>query len=400
MASASPPLPARGAGPLAAAPIRVLFVITTSDFGGSEGFLEQLVAGLDRERFSPCVCSLCPPGRVGRRIAAAGIPVESLGMSAAPRLDELLGGSLRLARRLDRDAVDLVHGLLYRANTVAAVACRLARRRPPMMWGQHSVLATAGRGTALAARWTRPLATRVVAVAGALRDAVVATGQVSAERVVVICNGIDVERFRPADGGARRRALGLDPGAVVVGGVGRLAPEKGFAVLLEAVARVRAAGVPIALVLAGEGPERAALERHAARLGIAGCVRLLGFQDGLESLYPAFDVFAMSSLEEGSPMALLEAMSCGCAVVATPVGGVAEIVEPERSGLLVEPASAAELAVALQRLAADPAWRRELGAAARRRIVSGFDLAAMVRRHESLYLSLLPARAGRLGAPA
>ncbi len=374
---------------LPAAPARVLYVITTSDFGGGESFLERLVERLDRRRVSPRVCSLCPAGRAGRRIAAAGVPVASLGMSARPRGGELAAGALALARQIDAEGIDLVHGLLYRANAVAALACRLARRRPPMVWGQHSVLSTEGRGTALAARWTRPLATRVVAVAGALRDEVVARGRIPPGRVVVIGNGVDVERFVPADGGERRRALGLAPADVVVGGVGRLAPEKGFAVLVEAVALARAAGAPLALVLAGDGPERGALERLAARRRIGGSVRLLGFDAAPEALYPAFDIFALPSLEEGSPLALLEAMACGRAAVATPVGGVAEIVEPERSGLLVEAGSAAALAGALRRLAADADWRRELGAAARRRAVESFDLAAMVRRHESLYLSLL-----------
>lgn len=374
-------------------PFSVMFVITTSDFGGTEHFLEQLVTRLDRKRFSPRVCSLCPPGRVGLRLAAAGVPVDSLALSARPRPHELVAGALRLGRLIERRRTDLIHSLLYRANVLAAVAARMARRRPRTIWGQHSVLATEKRGTALAARWTRPLSSRVVAVAEALRQAVIESGRVDRERVVVIGNGVDAGRFRVTDGGAQRRALGLGVNTVVVGGVGRLSPEKGFDRLIEAVALARAGGAPLALVLAGDGPERRRLERLAVEVGLDGHVRFLGFRPQLETLYPVFDVFALASFEEGSPIALLEAMACGRAVVATPVGGVPEILRGgrEECGLMVETGSAAAMASALRWLAFDPMLRRELGAAARRRVLASFDLPAMVQKHEELYWSLLTA---------
>jgi glycosyltransferase involved in cell wall biosynthesis len=384
------------AGRLAAAAGRVplLYVITTTDFGGTESFVEHLVAGLDRSRFSPIVCSLCPPGRAGQRIAGGGVPVESLGMAARPRPRELLAGAWRLARLIERRQVALVHALLYRANVVAAAACRLTRRRPLLVWGQHSQIATSESWwAATAARWTRPGADRIVAVAAAVKESLAAAERLPRARIEVIGNGVDAQRFRRGDGRALRARLGFGPEAVVVGAVGRLAPEKGLSFLLEALALGRARGLPLALVLVGEGPDRAALERQAERLGLAAHVRFLGFQRQLESIYPVFDVFALPSLEEASPMALLEAMACGCAVVASAVGGVPEILSGGRSGLLVAPALPGELARALAQLAGEPELRRHLAAEARARILSDFDLPAMIRRHEQLYLSLLPAAA-------
>jgi glycosyltransferase involved in cell wall biosynthesis len=385
----------------AAAPL--LFVITTTDFGGTESYLEQLVAGLDRERFLPLVCSLCPPGRVAGRIAATGVTVETLGMAARPRPHQLLAGAFRLARLFERHGVRLVHSLLYRGNVVAAGACRLARRPPVLLWGQHSQIDTSeSRWAATAARWARPRADRVVAVAEAVKEALVAAGRLPRDRVTVIANGVDVERYRPADpanpahpahpaiGAELRAALGLHAAGLVVGAAGRLAPEKGLTHLLAAAALTRARGLPIQLLLAGDGPDRAALEGQAARLGLAGHVRFLGFQPRLEAVYPAFDVFALPSLEEASPLALLEAMSCGRAVVAAAVGGVPEILDGGRCGLLVPPADPEALAAALSRLATQPALRRDLGAAARARVLAAYDLQAMVRRHQQLYLSLLP----------
>jgi glycosyltransferase involved in cell wall biosynthesis len=393
------PVPAAGRLP-------VLFVITATDFGGTENFVEQLVAGLDRDRFAPVVCSLCPPGRAGQRIAGAGIPVETLGMASRPRPWQLAAGAWRLARLIERRQVALVHALLYRANVVAAVACRLARHRPVLVWGQHSQVATSeGWLAATAARWARPSADRIVAVAEAVKESLAASERIPRERIAVIGNGVDADRFRPPLAGigsvlasrALRARLKVEPEALLVGAVGRLAPEKGLSFLVEALAVLRRArNLPAALLLAGDGPERPILERQAERLGLAGQVRFLGFQRQLETFYPALDVLAMPSLEEASPMALLEAMACGCPVVASAVGGVPEILDQGRCGLLVEPASPVALAGALARLAADPALRRHLATEARTRILESYDLPAMIRRHEELYLSLLaPDAAGR-----
>lgn len=370
--------------------------------------LERLVAGLDRRRFEPIVCSLCPPGRVGRRIAESGVPVGSLGLSPRARLVEMARAALRLARGIDELGIDLVHSMLYRANVLAALAGRLSRRRPPVVSGQHSLTPMAGRPAALAARLTRPFVHRIVAVSEAVAREVARAEGADPARIVVIANGVDVERFRPGgpDGGDResgreaaRERLGLAPDAIVVGAIGRHSPEKGLLHLLEAVARARARGCPLELLLAGDGPQRVELERRARGLGLGGWVTFLGVRRDPEWIYPALDVFALPSLEEGSPIALLEAMACGCAVVASRVGGVPEVVEAgdgpgyrtERSvaGLTVAPRDPEALARALALLAGDPGLRRRLGLAARRRIEAELGVATMVERHERLYEEMI-----------
>jgi glycosyltransferase involved in cell wall biosynthesis len=377
-------------------PAAIAFVITSTDFGGTEEFLDQLAARLDRTRFEPVVVSLRAPGRVAEAMAARGVAVETLGMSGRPRPSELLAGARRLARLFDRRQVELVHSFLYRGNVVAMLAARRARRRPLAVWGQHSLIATSeGRLTAMAARWTLPLADRVVAVADAVRDMLVGVDHVPPERIEVIGNGVDSARFRPADGGAVRRALGLPPDAVVVGTVGRLVPEKGQRSLVEAVALGCRRGLPLALVVAGDGPERAALAALADRLGIGPRVHLLGFQRELPRLYPAFDLFVLSSLEEASPLALLEAMACGVPAVVTPVGGMPAIIDRGECGLLAASGAPGDLLRPIARLAAEPALRRCLGQAGRHRIEREYDLAVTVRRHEELYEAMLRGGAAR-----
>ncbi len=371
----------------AAAPRRVLFVITTSDVGGTESFLANLALGLDRERFAPAVCSLCPPGAAGERIAAGDVPVRSLGMSPAARPLELAAGVVRLARRIDAEGIDLVQALLYRANMMAALAGRLARRPVTVVAGQRSLTPMTGRRAALGVRLTRRLAAATVAVSAAVKAQIVAAESLDPGRVEVIGNGVDHRRFRPDDRRTARRRLGIDPDLPLAGGVGRLTAAKGFEHLIEAVA---AAEDPrLELALAGDGPLRADLEALARRLGIGRRVRFLGRRDHLERIYPAFDVFVLSSLREGSPNVLFEAMACGVAAVATEVGGVPEIVEHDGCGLLVPAADPAAIADALGRLAGDPALRSRLGAAARARVEAELTIDRMVERHQALYERLL-----------
>ena len=343
-------------------PKRVLFVITTSDVGGSESFLKLLAAGMDRRRFTPTVCSLCPAGRIGEQIAASGTPVMTLDMSPRARIGELIRGVTRLARMIAELEIDLVQSLLYRANMMSAVAGRLARRPVAVVAGQRSLTPMTGQQAALGVRWTRRLADHTVAVSQAVKAEMVLRESLDPGRVSVIGNAVDARRFRPSGASEARRSLGIDSTALLVGGVGRLTDAKGFEVLLEAAATVRARGVELAILLVGDGPSRGLLEDLARRLGIDDAVHFLGRRSDPERIYPAMDIFVLSSLREGSPNVLLEAMSCGIAAISTRVGGVPELIEDGVTGRLIPPGDAAALADALVQLAADSSQRHRLGA--------------------------------------
>ena len=368
---------------------RVLFVITTSDVGGTESFLANLALGLDRSRFVPIVCSLCPIGRAGERIADGGVPVMTLGMSAGARPLQLVTGILRLARMIDTEQIDLVQALLYRANMMSALAGVFARRPVAVVGGQRSLTPMTGQRAAIGVRWTRRLARATVAVSEAVKAEIVASEGLAPDRVEVIGNGVDHRRFCPGDRLSARRELGLSEDSLLVGAVGRLSAAKGFEHLIEAIAKVETSDSPIELALIGDGPRRQALEDLARRSGAGDRVHFLGRRDSLERIYPAFDIFALSSLREGSPNVLFEAMACGVASIATRVGGVPEIVEPGQSSLLVPAGDAQAIASALEQLAGDPELRRRLGSAARERVEAELTNDRMIARHEALYERLL-----------
>jgi glycosyltransferase involved in cell wall biosynthesis len=223
---------------------------------------------------------------------------------------------------------------------------------------------------------------------------------VPAGRCELVENGIDLGEYaRRRSPAAAKARLGLPPGRLLIGAVGRLSPEKGFDLLIRAVDRLVQGGQDVGLVIFGEGGERAALGALAGRLGRTDRVRLAGYCADLPGWYEAMDVFALSSLREGLPNVLLEAMALEVPLVATRIAGVPRLVEHGANGLLVEPGSADALAGALDRLLGDPALRERLAAAGRRTVEGRYSFAARTRKIAALYDALLGRNERRQGWP-
>jgi glycosyltransferase involved in cell wall biosynthesis len=272
------------------------------------------------------------------------------------------------------------------------VAARLSRRRPVVVSGQHSITPLSGQWATIAARLTRRLSDRFVVPSQAVHDRLVNTERLPRNRIVLIENGVDTQRYNRPGGEVSRSQLGLDPNGMVVGAVGRLSPEKGLHHLLKGLAILRSHGLLVDLILVGDGPERPRLDLDSRAFGLDGHVKFLGVRRDLPRIYAVMDVFALPSLQEASPMALLEAMAAGRPIVATSVGGVPEILENGRSGLLVTPGCPVALADGLERLTSDSALRHRLGDAARHRVAERFDISHTVERHAQLYRELLTER--------
>lgn len=387
---ASPPAPERRRRRVV--PYRVLLAITSSDIGGAEAIVRDLAVRLDRRQFDPQMCSLRPPGRMAEEVATAGVPVNSFYLSERPRSGELFRAVLAMAHLLRTQRIDVVHSFLYRANVVARLASRITRHRPVVITGHHSIEPYGGRLVTSLSRYSRRFSDRCVVPSRAVRDVLIRDEGVTPARIVVIPNGIDIARFRPGLDGRSRREFGIASGDVVVGAVGRFSAEKAFHLLLSAVAELRHEQVPIHLLLIGDGPERRRLEDETVRLAIEPFVHFLGMQTEVQPLYALTDIFVLPSLHEAAPMTLLEAMACGCAVIATRRGGAPEMVEHGQSGLLVEPGQVSALVEAIRSLARSDAERRRLAEAGLERVRAYFDVNRMVREHAHLYSTLGSAR--------
>ncbi|HLI18379.1 MAG TPA: TIGR03088 family PEP-CTERM/XrtA system glycosyltransferase [Rhodanobacteraceae bacterium] len=245
-------------------------------------------------------------------------------------------------------------------------------------------------------RWLAPFIDRYLAVSRDLRDWLTEKVGINPARVVHLPNGIDVTVFdaSPALKSARP-LLGsyAGPGTILIGTVGRLDPVKDQGGLLAAF-KLLCDGLPglrgrLRLAIAGEGPERPVLEAQITDLGLDGQVCLLGSRDDVAAILPEFDIFVLSSIAEGMPGVLLEAMAAGLPVVATDVGGVREVVSPDATGVLVPAGDPAALSQALSKYVLDEPLRVRHGSAGRRLAESRFSLDHMVSSYTALYDELL-----------
>lgn len=204
-------------------------------------------------------------------------------------------------------------------------------------------------------------------------------------KLPVIHVGIPIEQFTPLGDDGRPQA------ACDILCIGRLVPEKGQAVLIEAVAQLAERGQTASLTFAGEGPQRENLERLAERLGLAAEVSFRGAvgQEELHALYEGASIFCLPSFSEGVPVVLMEAMAMRVPAIGTTITGVPELIEDGRSGLLVPPGRPDRLADALQRLLNDGSLRRELGAAGRQKVLEEFDAEASAAQLHALFAAQL-----------
>jgi len=366
--------------------IEILHLITELDIGGAQKALARLLAHLDRQRFEPTVVCLYNGDKaVAQEIRQLGIPVFDLRMTAKWRFDALW----RLYRLLRREHPVILHTWMFHATLIgrlvgilAGVPIRISSRRNVEIGGPVREWIN---------RWTLWMDNRVIAVCEEARKAEIHRGGAPPQKVVTIYNGIEVLPLSTREAAREnlRAVLGLPPHALLVGIIGRLHPQKGHRVLLEAATHVVARDWQVYFILIGDGPLRHSLEAIAREQGLAGRVHFLGTRHDIPQLLAAMDLFVLSSFWEGMPNAVLEAMATGLPVVATAVGGTPEVVVDGVTGLLVPPRDPVALAQAIERLLADPELRHRMGQAGRERVEQHFSVEQMVRKTEALYEELL-----------
>jgi glycosyltransferase involved in cell wall biosynthesis len=210
------------------------------------------------------------------------------------------------------------------------------------------------------------------------------------ERCVYIENAIDTDEFRRrVEPAAARTSLGLPVERFVIGAVGRLSAEKGFDLLIRAVERLLRGGADVGLLIVGEGDEAPRLRALIAELGLTERVQLLGYRSDVPAIYQALDVFALSSIREGLPNVLLEAMAFAVPVVATRIAGIPGLIGDDENGLLVPAGDVEALTGALTRLHGDAVLRERLGDAGRRTIEERFSFRERMTKIARLYDGLL-----------
>ncbi len=373
-------------------PIRgacVAHLIESDGPGGAERMVAQL-AGESQHEGCPAVAILPAGGEgwLGRELAAAGVPIEHV------RLERPL--SLRLARELAatlrRHRVSLVHSHEFTMAFYGAWAARLAQ--VPHVITMHGGRYYAGRlRRRLALRAAVSLSGRLVAVSQPLAEHLSRDLWLSPARITTIANGV---RFAPTPASTLRSELALADDDPLVIAVGNLYAVKGHRHLLEAVARLASTHPRLHLAIAGRGELSLALEGQARDLKLDGRVHFLGLRQDIANVLAAADVFALPSLSEGLPVALLEAMLAARPIVASAVGDVPVALAGGAAGRLVPPGDSAALATAIVGMLTNPCEAQALGQTARARAASAYGIGRMVDRYVDVYRRLLAngARAG------
>ena len=303
---------------------RLLHLIDHLGSGGAQEALLSLLKYFDRRRFQVEVATLHGQGHYWESCRQLGVPLHSL--SPHKYLPLYLP---RLCRLLQTGKFDLIHCHLAASSLIAPPLAALLGVPFIFNYDHNDMYRAQQKLRLLLDRLANGLTDHIVAVSASTRDFLIRQEGVPAEKITLIYNGVDLERFQPAPDAAPRaawrRAWGLPEYAPVVAGVGRLRPQKNFPLFLRAAREVLREIPQANFVIAGEGPDRGDLENLARDLGIAPQVHFLGYVSEMAALYAAVDVLLMTSLAEGTPLTVLEAMAMGVPVVATRVDGMAEV---------------------------------------------------------------------------
>ncbi|HML78001.1 glycosyltransferase [Geobacter sulfurreducens] len=372
--------------------MKVLHVIDSGGLYGAEVMLLNLAAEQAAMGLEPIIASigdpLCDEKPLEKEAVRRGLRVERFRMRPGPNI----AGAFSVLRFAWREQCDVLHSHGYKGNILFGFMPR-ALRRLPMVTTLHGWTWTGGMDRMGLYEWLDRLSLRFVDAVVMVNDAM--RRKIDLPGIHVVPNGI------PLAGEAERPAVPLDPrivefcrGGITLGAIGRLSPEKGFDILLDAVREVAETNPGVRLALLGEGVERDALEAKIRELGLTERVLLPGYVPDANRYLPLFRAFVLSSLTEGLPMVILEAMLAGVPIVATRVGGVPEVLQEGEAGVLVPAPSAGDLATGIKHIIADEAGARDMAAVARQRLEANYSAIAMAQKYQGIYDRLATWSAG------
>ncbi|XOF35357.1 MAG: glycosyltransferase [Candidatus Electrothrix sp. YB6] len=371
-------------------PLNVLHLISSRGLYGAERIILNLIGATDHSRFTPSIALL----------QAEGYP--NMELINAAQAKDAQGHVITCRRWIDPEAVRQIRELIRREN-IAVVHCHEMKGR---LYGLLSAMGTPARLITTNHNWIRSdfLVTcfesldafyirffpKIVAVSPEVRQ-LMRRYLTPAGKMQVIINGIDMQEFRK-DQQARdtiREEFKIAPGTPLIGVFGRISPEKGQKYFLAAAAQVLKVFPEAHFILVGDGFQGDEMRQYAVELGISDAVIFAGFRPNIAAFYSALDIFVLPSLLEGTPMALLEAMSAQLPVIASEVGGVGRIIQDEENGLLVPPANAEKLASAMLRLLRLPEEADRMAANAFATIAEKYSAKTMTDAYMRLYTELV-----------
>lgn len=383
---------------------RVLHLVTSFEAGGTERQFVELVKRLDRERFDVRVAALRVEGPFYEEIASAFPSVPEFRLTSF--YNRTTVKQLRRLRDvLQRERIDILHTHGFYDSLFGAMAGRLARIR--VIAGQRHLKLSDRRVHEWGTRAIHRFAHRIVVNSEAIRQSILARNRSHAGKIVVIRNGLyipnsetgpDIDigmnslssaKIKRQSSVEMHRELGLTAPVKLIGMVARLAAVKGHRYFLEAAARVAREDEKVHFVLVGDGPLRSEIENQAVQLGLGDRVHFLGDRKDARRLVNAFDIAVLSSLSEGLPNTVMEAMSVGVPVIATAVGGTTELIDDGVTGYLVPSANAEALAERMLFVLRNEGQSKAIAGRGREFITTQCSMRRMVESVERLYEEVL-----------
>lgn len=369
---------------------RVLWLIKGLGLGGAEKLLVLAAPYLDRTRFRYEIAYFLPwKNALVADLEQAGLQVTCLNHNHP--LDLRVAG--RLARFLRERHIDLVHAHLPYAGVVGRIAARLAGAAA--VYTEHNVQERFHVVSRLANQTTARLCDRIIGVSEEVSTSLRRSPFLRGVPVLTIANGVDVPQLRreAAESDGVRAEFGIDPDRPIVGVVNVFRPQKRLDLWIRAARRIADAEPQTAFLVVGDGPFRQDLVALARRVGLEERMHFPGLRRDAPRLMAAFDVFMLSSIYEGLPVAVLEAMALARPIVAMRVGGLPGVVQDGRHGYLVDPDDPEALADRVLHLLRNPPIRQAMGEAARARVQEAYSIERMVRATEDVYIEVLAGKA-------
>ena len=372
--------------------IRILYVIDALEFGGGERGFSQLSTGLNKKRFKTYLASH-PDSKLEQMAKRDNIPFIPIDMDRKVNFKTIA----QLLSSINQNRIHIVHSMGARADFFA----RMAVRKLP----KTSLVCTVAMPVEgfdigfirkivykIADRFSSRYVTQFIAVSKAIKEQLVRKRNIHSGRITVVYNGVELDQYNQNMNASEktRHSLGITDDYPIIGTIGRLVYQKGYSHFLQAAKQVYEKKKYVRFVIVGHGPEEDNLKNMAKSLGISHVCSFAGLRRDIPELLSAFDVFVLSSVLEGLPRIVIEAMAMGRPIVATDIDGVSEELEDGKTGLLVPPKDAGALAKSIIDLLVDKAKSFQMGINARKTAEEKFGVDIMLKKVEKVYEGLLP----------
>jgi glycosyltransferase involved in cell wall biosynthesis len=357
--------------------IKICHIVATLGFGGAERLVLDLARLSDHQKFDVEILCVIACGPLEDEFKKINVPVKIIGKKTKLGL----GAIWKIRQYLIETQPDIVHSHLFAGDCWGKIGARLAGIKH-IVSTEHNVNVSESFLKSVIKKWTNSFSERIIVISQAVKKYVMTKYETSADKIEVIYNGIEIDRFH-------FKEPNFDKQKIIFGTVGRLTKQKGHRYLIEAFAKLIDKFNEAELWIVGQGELRLELQKQITDFGLENRIKLLGVCQNIPEILNKFDVFVMPSIWEGLGIALIEAMASGLPVIGSRVDGIAEIIEDEVNGILVETENSIELTDKMFKLIENPELASKFALAGRQTVIDKFDLSRIVKAYEQVYLEIL-----------